>query len=226
MRWGYAILFRHERPAMTWQNLLMHGRSVLSSIAVLLVAVAWSQCVEAQSPTRFELGLQIATVRSSEFDAAETGIGARFTWLPVRWIGTEAEIDFYPADFPDRPAFSRARVEGLFGVTAGPAFSRVRPYVRVRPGFLRFEEAPEPLACILIFPPPLACTLAAGATLFALDLGGGVEVPLTSNTFLRIDAGDRAVRHPGPVFDRRRLVRDEAFFSHDLRVAAGGGWRF
>ena len=39
-----------------------------------------------------------------------------------------------------------------------------------------FEEAPGPLACITIFPPPLSCELASGRTLMAFDLGGGVDV--------------------------------------------------
>jgi hypothetical protein len=41
------------------------------------------------------------------------------------------------------------------------------------------EAAPEPFACILIFPPPLACTLGAGRTLAVLDAGGGIEVAIT-----------------------------------------------
>ena len=51
---------------------------------------------------------------------------------------------------------------------------RARLFGRLRPGLLRFGEAPGPIACILIFPPPLSCQLAAGKTLFALDVGAGV----------------------------------------------------
>ncbi len=141
-------------------------------------------------------------------------------------LGLEAEFDLYPADFPDRVPFTHARIEGLFGVTMGPRFGRGHVFGRLRPGFVIFADAPQPIACIAIFPPPLSCTLAAGDTLFALDAGGGIEVDATTKTFLRVDAGDRLVRYPGPTFDVNRRVRSNAFLAHDFRFAAGGGLRF
>lgn len=51
---------------------------------------------------------------------------------------------------------------------------------------------------IAIFPPPLACQMAGGDTLFVLDIGGGVEFQTTDRTFVRVDLGDRAVKYPGP----------------------------
>ena len=62
--------------------------------------------------------------------------------------------------------------------------------------------------------------------MFALDIGGGVEVSATEKTFFRFDAGDRAIRYPGPTFDANRRVRSDPFFSHDFRFAAGAGLRF
>jgi hypothetical protein len=85
--------------------------------------------------------------------------------------------------------------------------------------------APEPIACIAIFPPPLTCVLASGRTLTAVDLGGGVDVSVGERTFVRIDGGDRLVRYPGPVFDTG-TVHDEAFVGHDFRMAVAGGIRF
>ena len=58
----------------------------------------------------------------------------------------EAEFDLYSGDFPEGRAFSRRRVEGLFGVTAGPRVGRARLFGRLRTGFLRVEAAPEPFA--------------------------------------------------------------------------------
>jgi hypothetical protein len=68
--------------------------------------------------------------------------------------------------------------------------------------------------------------MADGETVFALDVGGGVEFFPAGRTFVRIDAGDRAVRYPAPALDSDGTVRDEAFFSHDFRFAIGGGVRF
>src|SRR5918993_795430 len=134
-----------------------------------------------------ELAIILAIAVSSQFDASDAGIGGPVGWLAPRLVGMEAEVVHYPSHFAGTPAFSRSRLEGLFGATVGPRLGRVRPFARVRPGFLRVQPSPEPLACIAIFPPPLVCVLAAGRTLPALDLGGGVDVSVGERTFVRID---------------------------------------
>jgi len=173
-----------------------------------------------------QFAVVLALALASQFDASDAGVGARIAWQPVRVIGVEAEVVHYPSDFPDPRPFSRARTEGLFGATVGPRLDRVRPFARLRSGFVSVRDAPEPFPCILIFPPPLACRLASGDTLLAVDAGGGVEVAATSRTLVRVDAGDRILRYPGPVFDGNRDVRERAFFSHDFRLAASAGLRF
>ena len=175
---------------------------------------------------RFEAGAQVVASRVSEFDRADIGFGGRFAWRPLDRLGLESEFTWYPGAFPGRAPFSRSRSEGLFGATVGPTIGRMRPFGRLRAGFLSIADAPEPYACIAIYPPPLSCTLAGGRTLAAFDLGGGIEVNATRRTFVRIDLGDRIVRYPGPVFDRRGRRRDGSFYSHDFRFSAGAGVRF
>jgi len=172
---------------------------------------------------RFDVGAHVAVTRSSEFDETDTGVGGRFSWHPVSLIGAEAEMTIYPASFPNANGFSRSRIEGLFGVTVGPRLPGLRPYARVRPGFLTFRG--QPVVCILIFPPPLSCQLATGRTLFALDLGGGVELFPASRAVIRVDVGDRILKYPGPSFRNGRATQD-SFYSHDFRLAAGAGVRF
>jgi hypothetical protein len=192
-------------------------------LSVLFLA-CWSGVVGAQADAnRFQIGGQFAGVVSGEFNSTDVGGGVRFAWHPTTMLGAEAEFDFYPRNFG---AFSKSRIEGLFGVTVGPRLGRVRPFAKVRPGVVVFREALAPFSCIAIFPPPLSCSLAAGATVFALDAGGGLEFLPPGRTFLRLDIGDRLMRYPGPTFDNSFTLRSDAFFSHDFRFSVGGGVRF
>ncbi len=203
----------------------MNRLAPVFAIAGLVVAQP-DQAIAQSNPDRFELGVHVSSAMSSQFDTTDVGLGGRFAWHPVEPVAIESEVTLYLGDFPDQRAFSRGRVEGLFGVTVGPRFGRLRPFAKLRSGFLNIREAPQPLACILIFPPPLSCELASGRTLVAFDIGGGVEVFATQGTFVRVDAGDRLLKYPGPVFDKTFTRRDDAFFSHDFRFAAGAGLHF
>lgn len=182
--------------------------------------------VWAQNDHQFQIGGQLATVTSGEFDSTDIGVGGRLSWHPVSLLGLEGEFNVFPSDFPDDPAFSGSRFEGLFGATVGPRLGALRPFAKFRPGFVSYSEAPEPFACILIFPPPLNCTMAAGQTLFAMDIGGGIELYPSRGTFLRVDVSDRAVRYPSPAIASDGTVQDEDFFGHDFRFTVGGGVKF
>lgn len=175
----------------------------------------------------FEAGVHVPVAQWSEFDGTEVGIGGRLTWKPASVIGVDADLSWYPSDFPsDRLAFSGSRIEGLFGVTVGPQIDRLRPFAKVAGGFVRSSAAPEPVACIAIFPPPLNCLMAAGHTLPAFEAGGGVQVEVSSRTFARVDAGGRWLRYPGPTFVSVHDIRSEGFWGSGLRLSFGGGVRF
>ena len=204
----------------------MMRRAILVAIAAIGLGVdaAW-----AQTSQPFEVGAQITSVKVGELDSTDVGVGGRASWHPSRLFGVEGELNYYGRDIPDRPyepAISRSRVEGLFGITAGPRIGQLRPFARIRPGFLRVGSSPAPVGCIAIFPVPLSCALAAGQTLLALDVGGGVEVLTPGRTSLRFDLGDRMLRYRGPAIDRGGEAHDDDFIGHDLRVAIGAGWRF
>lgn len=197
------------------------------SVVVLAVVLASATAIEAQTDAgRFQAGVQIVTVAAGEFDDTDTGVGARVSWQPTPLVGIEAELGLFPGEFADEPAFSRRRLEGLFGITAGPRLGSLRPFVKIRPGFVTFAEAPRPFACIRIFPPPLPCALAAGETVPAIDLGGGLEWLPGRRAFVRFDIGDRVVRYPGPALTSDRTAHQDAFVRHDLRIALGAGARF
>jgi hypothetical protein len=201
-------------------------RSSRPCILMTCLVLLWPAFALGQSRSRFELGGQITSATSSQFDETDIGLGGRFSWNPVALLGLESEVNFYPSDFPDRGPFSRGRVEGLFGATVGPRVGPLRPFAKVRSGFLNVERASRPFACILIFPPPLSCQLGGGRTLLEFDLGGGLELFPTRGAFARVEIGDGILKYPGPVLDSKRVVRSDSFFSHNFRFAAGAGLRF
>jgi hypothetical protein len=203
----------------------MH-RSIVVGVCVLSMWLVSGTAAAQTDDSSIQIGGLVTGAVSGEFEGTDLGVGGLFAWRPSPLFGLEAEFNVYPGDFNDSPAFSGGRTEGLFGATVGPRLGRVRPFVKVRPGFLRYAEASEPFACILIFPPPLNCTLGAGKTVFALDLGGGLEFYPSRRTFVRVDAGDRVVRYEGPALSTEFERIEESFYSHDFRFSFGGGVRF
>jgi hypothetical protein len=191
--------------------------------SVFVVVVLASPAATAQS---FEAGAHLAVAQWSEFDGTDVGFGGRFTFKPSSLLGVDADLTWYPSDFPgDDISFSGSRFEGLFGVTAGPRLNRIRPFAKAAAGLLRSSAAPRPFACITIFPPPLVCLMGEGQTMPAFEFGGGVEIDATDRTFLRVDAGARMLLYPGPSFADREL-RDEDFWGTAFRFAIGLGFRF
>jgi len=189
----------------------------------VLLFLASTSLAHAQS---FEVGGHFAASQWSEFDGNDYGFGGRLTWKPLSMIGVDADITWYPSDYPDRPAFSRSRLEGLFGVTVGPRLNRVRPFVKAGAGFLDVGASGGAFACIAIFPPPIACGLAGGKTMQAFELGGGLELDASSRTFIRVDVADRILKYSGPTLDSDFQVREDGFYGHALRFTIGAGFRF
>lgn len=199
--------------------------SRILSALIVSASIVVPEVAMAQGAPRGEASIHVVSATIDELDATDTGISGRLGWR-VGFLGVEGEVGFYPSDLGGSQALTSSRTELLLGVTAGPQLGRIRPFVRARPGFLKVAEAPQPVACILIFPPPLSCTLAGGQTLFVVDIGGGVDINMTDSAFVRVDVGDRLTRYPGPSFSRDRTVHNDTFTGHDLRVAVGAGWRF
>lgn len=184
-------------------------------------------CAAPSFAQSFEAGGYFASAQWSEFDGSDLGVGGRVTWKPVPLVGIDADLAWYPSDFPSGViSFSGSRIEGLFGVTVGPKIARFRPFVKGAAGFLTVAEAPIVFACVAIFPPPLACLMAGGETLPAYDIGGGVEIDASARTFLRADVSDRILKYPGPSFDSDFERHDAGFFGGALRFTLGAGVRF
>ena len=193
-------------------------------LAALLVLSALPAA--AQPAQRVAASAHVAAASIPEFEGSDLGVGGRLAWHADDLLAFEGELTIFPGEYPENTAaFSRRRVEGLFGVTAGRRFGLLRPFAKFRAGFLDVQAVEQQRVCILIFPPPLACTLAAGRTLPAFDIGGGVEVDVARG-LLRFELGDRLLKYPGPAAVESGVRQEESFFGHGLRFAAAVGARF
>ncbi len=200
-------------------------RKILPALAFL--ALSTSAQAQSGEDRRLEVSGQLAVNDLAELETTDFGFGGRLGFRPTPLLTFEGELNLFPSDIPDEVSVTSSRLEGLFGVKIGPRFDRFSVFGKVRPGFVRFGEAPEPIACILIFPPPLSCVLAAGETVFALDLGGGIELYPTKRSLVRFDVSDLMLQYPGPVLngDREAFI-EGGFWGHNLRLAIGAGFQF
>jgi hypothetical protein len=174
---------------------------------------------------RADVSIQLAFRSLSEFDETEAGFGGRFSYRLGSWLAADGEVSLFPGD-AGSPAFSSSRLEGLAGVRIGPRFGRAGVFAALRGGAVRFAEAPEPFPCILIFPPPLVCAIAAGETLPTVQLTGGLEIFPSDRLVVRVEAGDQLLRYSGPAFTADREVFDDSRWSHNFKATASIGLRF
>lgn len=174
---------------------------------------------------RGDVSLQVSVRSLSEFDETEAGLGARLSYRLSRWLAAEGEVSVFPADVGS-PAFSGSRLEGLAGVRGGPHLGRTGVFLALRAGAVRFSEAPEPFACILIYPPPLACAIAAGDTVPTVHLAGGFEAYPRDRLVVRVEAGDQLLRYSGPALTADRDIIEKGLWSHNFKATASVGLRF
>jgi hypothetical protein len=172
-----------------------------------------------------DVSLQFAARSLNEFNETEAGFGAKVSYRLSSWLAADGEVSLFPSD-AGSPAFSRSRHEGLAGVRVGPRLGRAGVFAALRGGAVRFAEAPQSFPCILIYPPPLVCAIAAGDTLPTVQLTGGVEVFPGERVVVRVEAGDQLLRYSGPAFTADREVFDESRWSHNFKATASIGLRF
>ena len=210
------------------RSVMMTGRPFLAHALVLgatLLAAAPSPA-EAADERRADVALEFAATRYGEFDETGMGFGARVSYRALEWLAVDGGLVFSPGALGGQVAFSGSQLEGLFGVRAGPRLGEASVFGSLRAGFVSFAGAPEPIACIAIFPPPLGCVLAEGDTAFALNFGAGGEFPLGERVLVRLEAGDLLINYPGPALTRDEAVLDESFWRHNFRAAVSVAFRF
>lgn len=227
----------------SWRERMLEKKLLLTILAAMSFAALHARPARAQAETpRVEIGAHFSLIRlpRPQFSALDTfqgvsaapGVGGRITFNFNKHVAVEGEINFFPKDLSHVPGpgapnqtqlgltpISGQQTQGLFGVKAGIRSSRAGVFGKVRPGYMRFGQASEPVTCVTVFPQSFGCWLARGRTTFALDFGGVVEFYPSRHTVVRFDLGDTVVNFRGN-FAARSIT------THNLQFNAGVGFRF
>lgn len=196
----------------------MRPKTALKCLTLLfLMALPASNTRAQDSPERFEIGVHYTTLRVSEKNDKDSGVGMRFSYNLNRYLAVEAEANALPQT---REGGGNNETQGFFGARAGIRRNRYGLFVKARPGFTRFY---------LLGITPGPNTFEQGHTRFALDAGGVFEYYPGRHTAIRVDVGDTIVQYkPGDFFYRRL---DEPMpvskkLSHNLQITIGFALRF
>ncbi len=168
----------------------------------------------------------------------EPGFGGRIGYRVGDHVTLEAEGNFFPRD---RNFEDGSKVQGLFGAKVGSRWEKVGVFGKARPGFLYLSKgdfAPRTgVACIAIFPTPVACFDARGKTGLALDVGGVLELYPSPRTIVRFDVGDTIVHlgdrnvavsaiPPFSTIPGGVIISRPAETTHNVQASVGFGFRF
>jgi hypothetical protein len=203
----------------------MWKRFAIGVTAGLVIFLTISRA-EAQLPSgRCEVGARLTTLAQNDFhdlnNKTDYGVGGQLSYDLTDFVAVEGDVSLFPQNLG---GFSRRRTEGLLGVKVGTRGAGASFFGILKSGFVKFGPSPEPLGCILIYPPPLECTLASGQREFAVAMGGGVAVPFANRLRGRLEIADTLIRFKDPAIRNGRPVSE--FTSHHLQVNVGLGLRF
>lgn len=178
------------------------------------------------SAAGFEVAIQGAVTDRREVEATDFGFGLRPSLRLAAWIAIDAEATLAPGELGGSRPFSGSRTEFLGGLRFGRDLGRSGAYGLLRGGVVQFGEPDAPIPCILIFPPPLTCSIAQGDTVPAFEFGAGYQHTITERARLFVELRDQMVKYEGPVMDAGFEPRLESFWSHNPRLTFGVGWAF
>lgn len=218
----FSLHIQQARAQSDEKKLEIGGQFSFLQVPTLTANSTGIVCVTIPCPTT-------ALTRDTHTDF---GFGPRVGYNVTTYLTLEAEMNFFPRD---RDLEGGRKVQGLFGAKAGKRFEKAGIFAKARPGFVRFRRGDfigSPLGiCPAIFPLPIGCFQPVSKTNFAIDIGGVAELYPSTNTIIRLDAGDTIIR-----FGDRRVAANSngslgvepvaAETKHNLQLSVGFGYRF
>ena len=232
---GQSIQVAQLRAVQTdaQRRKVMNTRLISIVIAVLLLVCLHNADVYAQTESSsWEAGVQMmalhyngsgytfgshASTVNDKPRATDVGIGGRISFNAAKWLALESELNFFPREF----ATSQNRTQALFGVKTGRRFGKVGLFAKVRPGVMRFSEGQMRSS----FSPGDIFRIPS-KTVFALDVGGVIEINHSRRVFTRLDFGDTMLRTTDRLNTNGSAFIDVSRVKHGFQFSAGIGFRF
>lgn len=211
----------------------MRTRLIPIVIAGLLLVKFHKSDVYAQSESsRWEAGVRMTALRyngsgytfgshastiNEKPRTTDVGVGGRISFNAASWLALESELNFFPRHFATSPN----RTQALFGVKTGRRFGKVGLFAKARPGVMHFSAGQVRLSSSLgdVFRIP-------SKTVFALDVGGVMEIRHSRRVFTRLDFGDTMLRTTDRVITNGNAFTKVSRIKHGFQFSAGIGFRF
>ena len=174
--------------------------------------------------SRFEVGAQFTSLNTRQNLQTQPGVGGRLTYNVLDSLAFEAEANFFPREgFSSE--FDGGRVTQAFvGIKTGRRFESFEVFGTVKPGVQSFSRAVTGYR----FDHEILTGVDVGRkNLFALNLGGGVELCPASRVGVRFGVGDTVTFHPGrESLGPHSPVRVPRFTEHNFQFSSGLSYRF
>lgn len=185
-------------------------RSLLT--VVLSTLVLCFSCLVSQAQTKtvsdvekaptYEIGGHVFVFGSHHLGSGG-GVGGRFTYNLNNQIALDSEVDFFLPD--EGPPYA---TQGLFGIKAGGRTKHLGVFAKARPGFQTNFVVNDREQAV-----------------FAMDVGGVLEVYPNRHVVLRFDAGDIIIPFGDKVVGEG-LFAQRLGTTHNFQLNLGVGIRF
>jgi hypothetical protein len=183
----------------------LSGWKIFAASCPLITLLIASPCLNAQ---RYEIGAQVTGLHLHKIDEAPVGIGGRFHYKFARFVASDFELTHYP----ENSAGNFGETSSLLGIRAGKGFGLFGAFVKARLGVIHFGGQYD-------------ANRLDHKTHLQADLGGMLEFYPTSQTFLRIEAGDTVI-YFGSAKLFNRPNPDALGTVHNFQPSVGFGFRF
>jgi hypothetical protein len=194
--------------------------SMIVAVFSLMVFGGIEASAQTSDTSKVEVGAQFSFIHFRDLDANDVGIGGRLTYNLNDFFSIDSEVNYYPQDNQNINLFTGLgqggrKVSVLVGPMVGMRSKRYGIFGKFRVGAMHFSR-------------DLITDFQPGDTDFAFDFGGVFELYPSRHSFVRFDIGDTIFRIPGEsvLIGPGQVGTTPAFYSHNLQLEAGIGFRF